>query len=435
MGYISIIADDLTGASDTGIQFRKYGLKTKVIVEVDELDEFLEGDEILAINSNTRPLKGEKAYKKVYDICCLLKQAGFTRIYKKVDSTFRGNPGIELEAVMDALGSNLAILAPSFPDNGRFMMNGNLKISPVYGEAKDKEAISLTNEGEQDLCHVPTIIQSQMKRKVANIDLKTVQQGIPAILNEIEKLCTQGYQVMVVDAVTKNDLKTIALACKSLPKDTVLAGAAGFAAFLPTVIDFPSKIPQKPPSNEGSILIVAGTYNSTTRKQIEEVLKNTNANLVKIDTYRIINGLAEEEVENIVGKIYELKKTEKANKDLFIIAVDTLFKLKDNIQLIKGKGKAIATAIGDIVGKLVDEQMVQSLVLTGGDTALHVLNSLKAKGIDLEEEILPGIPLGFLVGGKANNIPVITKAGGFGTPTALLEVIQHLQTKEKTRVC
>ena len=176
-------------------------------------------------------------------------------------------------------------------------------------------------------------------------------------------------------------------------------------------------------------MIVAGTYNSTTRKQIEEVLKNTNANLVKIDTYRIINGLAEEEVENIVGKIYELKKTEKANKDLFIIAVDTLFKLKDNIQLIKGKGKAIATAIGDIVGKLVDEQMVQSLVLTGGDTALHVLNSLKAKGIDLEEEILPGIPLGFLVGGKANNIPVITKAGGFGTPTALLEVVRHLQIK------
>lgn len=80
---ISIIADDLTGASDTGIQFRKYGLKTKVIVDVNQLEQFLDSDEVLAINSNTRPLHGEKAYKIVYDICCLLKQSGFTRIYKK----------------------------------------------------------------------------------------------------------------------------------------------------------------------------------------------------------------------------------------------------------------------------------------------------------------------------------------------------------------
>src|SRR5690606_19142490 len=126
MGYISIIADDLTGASDTGIQFRKYGLKTKVIVDVNQLEQFLDSDEVLAINSNTRPVHGEKAYKIVYDICCLLKQSGFTRIYKKVDSTFRGNPGIELEAVMDALGANLAVLVPSFPENGRYMLDGYL---------------------------------------------------------------------------------------------------------------------------------------------------------------------------------------------------------------------------------------------------------------------------------------------------------------------
>ncbi|NLZ53312.1 MAG: four-carbon acid sugar kinase family protein [Thermoanaerobacteraceae bacterium] len=428
MGYISIIADDLTGASDTGIQFRKYGLKTKVIVDVDELSQFLDGDEVLAINANTRPLKGEKAYKRVYDICCLLKQAGFTRIYKKVDSTFRGNPGIELEAVMDVLDSNLAVLAPSFPDNGRCMIDGYLKVLPVSVGIKHDEAISAINEKEQQLCHVPTIIQKQMKRKVANIDLKIVRQGIPAILSEVEKLYKKGYQVMIIDAVTKEDLNNIALACKFLPDETVLAGAAGFAAFLPKVMDLPSNTLQQPPSKEGIILVVAGTCNPSTRKQIDEVLKNTNASLIKIDTDKIIRGMTEDEVLNVSQKVQQLTKTEKTKTNPLIIAVDTLFKQTDEKDYSINKwGMTIATAIGDIVGRLVDERIIQSLIITGGDTALHVLIALEAKGIQLEEEILAGIPAGRLFGGKAHNIPIVTKAGGFGTPMALLKVIEHLQ--------
>ena len=90
-------------------------------------------------------------------------------------------------------------------------------------------------------------------------------------------------------------------------------------------------------------------------------------------------------------------------------------------------GKVYSFGYWEIVGMLVDDKLVQSLVITGGDTALHVLNILKARGIDLEEEILAGVPVGRLFEGKAHNLPVVTKAGGFGSPTALLEVIDHLE--------
>ncbi|NLZ52272.1 MAG: four-carbon acid sugar kinase family protein [Thermoanaerobacteraceae bacterium] len=428
MGYLSIIADDLTGASDTGIQFRKYGLKTKVIVDINQLEQFLDGDEVLAINSNTRPLKGEKAYKIVYDISRQLKEAGFTCIYKKVDSTFRGNPGIELEAVMDALGANLAVLVPSFPDNGRYMVSGNLKISQVLTSGNSKEDIISINEGDQQLCHVPTIIRNQMRRKAANIDIKIVRQGIPAIINKVEKFCEKGYQVMIIDAVTKDDLKNIAFACKSLPQNTVMAGAAGLAAFLPMIFDVPSNIEDKLSSKEGLILVVAGTFNQTTKNQIDEVIKRTGANLIIIDTDRIIEGKTQEEIEKVVEKIQQLYKIDRIKPSLFIIAVDTLFKPDVDDSQIRKWSKTIAEAIGGTVRTIIDKATVQSIIITGGDTALHVLNALKAKGIDLEKEILPGIPLGRLIGGKANEIPVITKAGGFGTSKALLEVIRHLQT-------
>ena len=437
MGYISIIADDLTGASDTGIQFRKYGLKTKVVVNYDTLDEFLDSDEILAINSNTRPLNNEKAYRRVFDICNMLKNAGFSRIYKKVDSTFRGNPGAELEAVMDALSSNLAILVPSYPDNGRYMVNGYLKVTsvPVCNDNNVENACP-SNKTEQELCHVPTIIQKQVGRKVANIDLKTVRQGSFAILGAVEDLRENGYQIIAIDAVTKDDFNNIALACKSLPEETVMAGAAGFAAYLPKVIGLSSNKLAKLPSKEGIILVVAGTCNPTTRRQIEEVLQNINADFAKINTEKIIKGMAAEEVQDIVQKIQINIETQKTAAKPFIIAVDTLFKpINEKDSSINEKGKIIASAIGEIVVKLVDEKVVQSLVITGGDTALHVLSALKAKGIELEDEILAGIPLGRLIGGKAHDIPIVTKAGGFGTPTALLEVIKHLQNNievEKT---
>lgn len=267
-----------------------------------------------------------------------------------------------------------------------------------------------------------------MRRKAANIDIKIVRQGIPAIINKVEKFCEKGYQVMIIDAVTKDDLKNIAFACKSLPQNTVMAGAAGLAAFLPMIFDVPSNIEDKLSSKEGLILVVAGTFNQTTKNQIDEVIKRTGANLIIIDTDRIIEGKTQEEIEKVVEKIQQLYKIDRIKPSLFIIAVDTLFKPDVDDSQIRKWSKTIAEAIGGTVRTIIDKATVQSIIITGGDTALHVLNALKAKGIDLEKEILPGIPLGRLIGGKANEIPVITKAGGFGTSKALLEVIRHLQT-------
>ena len=168
-----------------------------------------------------------------------------------------------------------------------------------------------SDEMEQELCHVPTLLQSNMRRKVANINLKTVCKGSSEILNAVKNLYEEGYQVLTVDAVTKEDLNNIALACKSLPKNIILAGAAGFAAYLPKVMELSSNKLVKPSSKDGIILVVAGTCNPMTRKQINEVLKNTRANLIKIDTNNIINGIAHEEIINVMQKVKKHIKKEK----------------------------------------------------------------------------------------------------------------------------
>jgi len=70
----------------------------------------------------------------------------------------------------------------------------------------------------------------------------------------------------------------------------------------------------------------------------------------------------------------------------------------------------------------------RGVVLTGGDTALLVLWALGARGIRLEREVLTGIPFGRLVGGACTDLPVVTKAGGFGPPEALVRAVRFLST-------
>jgi uncharacterized protein YgbK (DUF1537 family) len=63
------------------------------------------------------------------------------------------------------------------------------------------------------------------------------------------------------------------------------------------------------------------------------------------------------------------------------------------------------------------------LILCGGQTARLVCTALAVERIDLRGEVLPGVPIGQLQGGAWDGVLVVTKAGGFGGPSTLLDVL------------
>jgi uncharacterized protein YgbK (DUF1537 family) len=65
--------------------------------------------------------------------------------------------------------------------------------------------------------------------------------------------------------------------------------------------------------------------------------------------------------------------------------------------------------------------------LTGGDTAAAVCAALGCLGIWLRGQVQPGIAWGSLSGGEHEGLSVVTKAGGFGEPNALIEAVQFLK--------
>jgi uncharacterized protein YgbK (DUF1537 family) len=88
----------------------------------------------------------------------------------------------------------------------------------------------------------------------------------------------------------------------------------------------------------------------------------------------------------------------------------------------------IVVALAHITRLVVDTCELRGIILTGGDTAKAVCNQLGSMGIEIWEEVEPGIPLGRLVGD--HELLVITKAGGFGTPQALVNSLDALKRND-----
>jgi uncharacterized protein YgbK (DUF1537 family) len=86
----------------------------------------------------------------------------------------------------------------------------------------------------------------------------------------------------------------------------------------------------------------------------------------------------------------------------------------------------VARRLAAEVTLILDRRRPSALVLTGGDVAASVVRALDARGIWLVDELLPGVPLGQLADGRASEMPVVTKAGGFGNPDAILTMLIRL---------
>ena len=98
-----IIADDLTGATDTGIQFQKRGIATTVLVEPPkETWPCLGENSALSINASSRELRPQEAAVRTREVLQHIVLCDQDTLFKKVDSLMRGNPVEELEAALEA---------------------------------------------------------------------------------------------------------------------------------------------------------------------------------------------------------------------------------------------------------------------------------------------------------------------------------------------
>jgi uncharacterized protein YgbK (DUF1537 family) len=169
---IAVIADDLTGANDTGVQFAKQGLATVVLLNAGNLSSGAASD-VVVIDTGSRALPAAEARARAAEAARLVKSGGIGTVYKKIDSTLRGNLGVEIDAIMDGCGLALAVVAPAFPQNGRLTVGGLHLLNGVPLEASE-----IARDPKMPVCEssLPALLAGQLK------DLAAVDKPPSAVL-------------------------------------------------------------------------------------------------------------------------------------------------------------------------------------------------------------------------------------------------------------
>jgi uncharacterized protein YgbK (DUF1537 family) len=196
-----VIADDLTGALDAGVHFSTIGIRTVVIPDTDFLHPDGLADiscEVVVVNTESRHISGQKAADLVKKVAGLGKRAGAKILYKKTDSTLRGNIGAELEALLDSMDLKRIPFIPAYPAVKRFTRHGYHYV--------DNHLLHRTRFADDPLepihtSYIPEILYKQIKEDIS-IKILSLDQPIQSVDHS-------GKQILVFDCNNENDLRSI----------------------------------------------------------------------------------------------------------------------------------------------------------------------------------------------------------------------------------
>ena len=424
---IYVIADDLTGANDTGVQFTKKGYNAIVSV-LDEQSTIIIPDnlDVFVMDTETRELESKTARKILKSILEKININKKDIVYKKVDSTLRGNMGDEIEEIMNILEKDICIFTPTFPYHQRITIGGYLIVngkplglSEYYsGDLKAGEA-----------SFIPFLLKQQTSLPINRIDFIDVIKGQEVIFEKLNKLYQEGNKIIIVDATEEVHLKDIFNSINRFEGSVLYAGSAGLANCFPEIYNKNRKFKLNMEKNKGPILIVGGSRNPITKSQITHLKGEIDFFDLNID----IEGIWSDRKTILEHYLTESITVIKNGQDL-VIHTDPLYndKQKINNKLMKKYNLSfreleltIRKFLGELTAKIVRNSPVRNLILTGGDIALGVCSALGIQNLNVADEFLPGIPLS-TVNLKNFNLKIVTKAGGFGEKDTLFKLIKKL---------
>lgn len=394
---LTILADDLTGACDTGALFAGRG---PVVVAVAPANP-AGAREVLVLDTESRSLPPPLAARRVEEsLAALLPARRAGRIFKKIDSTLRGRVGAEVEALCEATGTPGALVCPAFPAEGRTVVD---RILRAHGHPVHQTAVGRDPDFPAATSDVVEILSAQVRRPVRWLSLAQVRERPDELARAVGRT---SRALVVADAETDEDLQALADAALAASRPMLLAGSAGLARAAAARLGYagdPIPLPTAP-----AWLIVAGSLHPATRAQMT-ALDEGGISGVRLAP----DGSAPED------RMVSIRDTLRSGRPAFVTVTSP-----------PGPPASIdrrraAAALAHVVARVLEEVTPALLVVVGGETAIAVYQALKAELIEVLGAPLPGLALGRLSGGGAGGCLLLTKAGGFGAPDLFLTLGHH----------
>ena len=221
--------------------------------------------------------------------------------------------------------------------------------------------------------------------------------------------------VVVVDAANETQLRLLARAVALLGADAISVGSAGLARHLATV--WATSAPARP------VLVVVTSQHDVARRQAAAViaagglhLQPASGDLIHDEAWALWSMKASDEIERPEERAEMAVLSAPPERDSALAS------------------SRITERLGDMVARLCERGAVSGVLVTGGDGARALVDALRATGIALEGEVVTGVPIGTLVGGKAPGMRIVTKAGAFGDDDTLLLAADVVRARARATI-
>ena len=394
---IGLIADDLTGALDSGAGFAKAGLRSVMPFGPTGTVALPVGADVIIFNTASREGDAVVARERAREAALRLLGHGVSLIYKKMDSVLRGHPGPELSGVLDAIAIThpgaRALVAPAFPAQGRTTVDG---VQLVQGVPV------ASHLGRLEHALAPVFASCDIRDAITDDDLRVIaRDGVAG--GRLLWVGSAGLASQVVEAFR-------------------LSGAASETREVDTRSD-------EPDSGAGSgevwnavrperVIVVAGTVHPATVVQVEALVADGWGHIAFDiggpdgwpDEREILRAMTNCSASGVVVSTHANLAGHSHPDEVIPSLVRNAVTLLDRIAPI-------------VSALLMDGRT--GLVVTGGETAQHLFTGIGVTSVDVSGEALPGIPIGVMEFGGVR-VRVATKSGGFGGSDALRHVCRVL---------
>lgn len=418
MVKLLIIADDFTGAIDTGVQFAASGVETRVItnLEYDFQKASEQSVQVLVLDAETRHLQPEQAYRLIYSLTKRASKSGIPFLYKKTDSALRGNVGSELKAVLDATHQPSLHFLPSFPKMNRIVKNGTLYIDGIPVQ----ESVFGKDPFEPVTCSfIPDLIGKE----------------IPVTVIESLQEWNNPSGILVYDAQTEKDLAETGKFLMEKEALHIMAGCAGFAAVLPHLLGLTGSEKKEIPFKK-HFLIACGSVNPITKKQVDYAETEGFSRIRLTPKQKLDTGYYEtEEGRNCLLSWQEIcRQNQPCILDTNDLSgkTDTLdYAQKHHISMEELRVR-ISSTLGYVVKELVLSGIESTILITGGDCLTGFMKHIQCEEITPVCEIATGTVLSEIKVAE-QSFGIISKSGGFGQEALLVDLAKIILRKEEKK--